>query len=81
MIGMSNIKANLFTILKNHNRLRLLAFTLGLVLQISVVTIPFMRNIFNTSLLSLYEWIFVILMSMVPLIIHELITNVFKKNL
>ena len=81
MVGMSNIKANVITILKNHNPLRFIAFFVGFILQLSVVTIPFMRDIFNTTTLSVYEWIFVFLISSTPLIIHELIRGIFKNNL
>ena len=81
MIGMSNIKAYLFTILRNKNPLRFIAFFVGFLLQFIVVEFSFMSRIFQTVSLSFLEWIFVISISALPLIIHELLVKVYKSNL
>ena len=81
MIGMSNIKAYLFTILRNKNPLRFIAFFVGFLLQFIVVEFSFMSRIFQTVSLSFLEWIFVISISALPLFIHELLVKVYKTNL
>ena len=58
------------------------AFTGGLLLQILVTEIPFLTEVFETSQLSLREWINLILLSMVPLLSQEIIVmgkKIFKK--
>ena len=81
MIGMSNIKASVFKIVKNRNFLRTIAFLLGIILQFIVVEIPFMSHIFNTSSLCWLEWGLVLLLSIIPLILHEILIKVYKSNL
>lgn len=80
MVGMSNVKANLLTILKNNNNLRILAFFIGLILQIIVIQIPFMNIIFKTCPLELKEWLMVILISFIPLTIHEALVKFFSSS-
>ena len=81
MIGMSNIRENLFSILKNNNWWRIVAFTLGILLQVLVTEIPFLINVFKTSRLSLLEWGWLILLSTMPLIIQQLIRKGYKSGL
>lgn len=81
MIGMSNIKANLLEILKNKNKLRVIAFVVGIILQVMVVEVGFFNTIFNTISLSFFEWFFVFLLSVVPLLVHELLLKAYKTNL
>lgn len=48
------------------------AFAIGLILQISVINIPFLSEIFRVSALGTSEWLWVSLLSVSPLIIVEL---------
>lgn len=81
MIGMSNIKESLVKIIKNKNIMRILAFFIGFSLQIIVTEIPFLVEIFKTSRLSLNEWIWLTLLSTLPLIFHEIIRKEYKSGL
>ena len=81
MIGMSNIKANVFKILKNNNYMRTLAFFIGIILQFIVIEIPFMNTIFNTIGLTSIEWGIVLLLAIAPLIIHEILLRFYRQNL
>lgn len=81
MIGMSNVKAHLPTILKNRNPLRLVAFFVGLILQFIVIEIPFFNRIFDTVPLSAVEWLIVLLLSSLPLLFHEILIRFYKTNL
>lgn len=79
MIGMSDIKKYIFKILKKHNFVLLVSFILGIVLQIIVTEIPMLTEMFKTSSLSLKEWIFLMILSAFPLIMHEIMVPVFRK--
>ena len=81
-IGMRNYDKSLFQISHTDNLAMIGAFTGGLLLQILVTEIPFLTEVFETSQLSLREWINLILLSMVPLLSHEIIVigkKIFKK--
>jgi len=59
------------------------AFVIGLLLQLAVTEIDILVEVFETSKLSLREWGNLILLSMVPLLSHEIIVagkHIFKKN-
>lgn len=81
MIGMSNIKENIFNILKNKNIFRVVAFVIGFFLQILVTEIPFFIKIFKTTRLSILEWGWLILISTTPLIFQQIIKKGYKTGL
>ena len=81
MIGMSNVKEKVITILKNKNNIRIIAFVVGIALQVMVTEIPFFIDIFKTTRLELYEWLWLILISMMPLIFHGVLRFTYKTNL
>ncbi len=81
MLGMSNIKKSFIQVFKNHNKMMLLAFFTGLILQIAVTEITFLNDFFQTSKLELWEWLWLLLMSSLPLFIHEIMYLLYyKKN-
>ena len=81
MIGMSNIKASVIKIFKNKNEVRDIALLLGGLLQYIVVEFDIMNKLFSTSSLELYQWGIVLLLSISPLVIHELLVKFYKRNL
>lgn len=72
-IGMRNYDKSLFRMNHLENKAMLGAFLVGLMLQIAVTEIPFLTVVFETVKLSLAEWFNLILISMVPLLSHEVI--------
>ena len=81
-IGMRNYDKSLFQMSHVDNIAMIGAFSLGLLLQILVTEVPFLTEMFETSQLSLKEWANLILLSMVPLLSHEIIVagkKIFKK--
>jgi Ca2+-transporting ATPase len=54
----------------------IIAFVVGLLAQLAVTEIPFLTSLFNTTSLSFMEWICIILVSMLPLVMHEIIVFV-----
>ena len=55
-----------------RNRFLVMSLAVGILLQICVVNIPILSDIFKTTPLSLREWGIVMLLSVMPLIIVEL---------
>lgn len=76
MLGMSNTNKSFITIFKKNNKMIYLAFAAGILLQLLVVEVPFISQVFSTSNLTVVEWFITIGLSLVPLIIHEIIVLV-----
>jgi Ca2+-transporting ATPase len=55
------------------------AIIVGFILQLVVITIPFLANAFKVGNLSLENWGIVIVLALVPLIINEII-KIFRRN-
>ena len=64
----------------NHleNKVMVLAFVLGLILQILVTEIPFLTELMGTTALSFLEWMGILFVSIIPLIFHELFVLIKK---
>ena len=82
MLGTSVGNRSFIQVFKNKNWMMLIAFLVGLGLQILVVEIPFMQSMFSTTNLEWYEWLVTAAMCLLPLIIHEVIVfiNWIKKK-
>ena len=59
----------------------IIAFIVGIILQVMVTEIPLFIDIFKTTRLELYEWGWLILISMTPLIFHGVLRYTYKTNL
>lgn len=73
MVGMSDIHASIFNIIKKKNYFMLLVMIIGFVLQIIVTEIPILVDFFSTTQLNFKEWIWICLLSLFPLVVHEII--------
>lgn len=81
-IGMRNYDKSLFKMNHLENKAMIGAFAVGLLLQVIVTELPLLTDVFETVKLSLREWINLILISMIPLLSHEIIVlfkHIFKK--
>ena len=80
MIGMSDLKRSFVHIFKDKNYMMLIAFILGVVLQLFVIETPGVQDVFSVATgeynLDGFEWGMTILFSIFPLIIHELVVFV-----
>lgn len=72
-IGMRNLKKSVFKFAHFSNKTMILAFCLGMLLQVSVTEIPFLTSMFGTVSLSLKEWAALIVLSTTPVWCHELL--------
>ena len=75
MLGMSNMDKSVFTIFKNKNYMMLVAFVVGVALQLFVVEVPGVRDVFNTAgdKMNWTHWLITMAMSLLPLIVHEVV--------
>ena len=81
--GMKNIKKSLFSKETFNNKLLNISLLFGILIQLAVTMIPFLNTTFKTSPLTIIEFIIILLFSMIPLYIHELVilfTKSTKKN-
>lgn len=70
-IGMREVTVSIFRRSQKKNILLLVAFGIGIFLQIAVTEIPLLIRIFHTVRLSVGEWIGLVLLASVPLWAHE----------
>ena len=73
MVSMSNLNRSGFRVFKNKNWMMLLAFVLGIGLQLLVIEVPAVRSIFSTANLTWQEWLLTCGLSIFPFVMHEII--------
>ena len=72
MLGVSNFNRSFIYVFKNKNWMMLLAFIVGIALQLLVVEVPFFNSIFNTHNFDGFEWGIAFGLAVVPLFFHEI---------
>lgn len=80
MLGMSNIKKSVFNLFKSKNWMFIVALAIGILLQVLVTEIPILSDFFKTTRLSWHEWLWLLALSSIPLIIHEILVPFFKRK-
>lgn len=73
MLGISNQNRSIFLIFKNKNWMMVVAFFVGIGLQLLVIEIPGVRDLFSTYNLDWEHWLLTALFSITPIIAHEII--------
>ncbi len=71
-IGMRNLNRSIFRFNHLRNKMMIIAFLFGFLLQISVTEIDILIEVFETQELSLTEWMDITILSTAPLWFHEL---------
>lgn len=71
-IGFRNLNRSVFKLNPFNNRMMVIAFCVGLGLQIAVTEVPFLVEIFETVELSIKEWLTLGLISSMPIWFHEI---------
>ena len=79
-IGMRNVKRSIFRMNHLENRVMIIAFFFGLLLQVAVTEVPILTQIFGTTELALAEWGVLILVAAVPLVIHEILAPILRRR-
>ena len=72
-IGMRNLKKTFIRKDIFNNKLMVVALVLGIGLQVLVTEIPFLNDFFKTTQLAFTEWCFILGISLMTLVAHELL--------
>lgn len=72
MLGMSNPDESFINVFKKKNKMMFIAFIVGALLQVFVVVTPGVNDVFKTASIPGIYWLYAILLSLAPLIFHEL---------
>ena len=73
MIGMSDVNCSIIKILRKKNIFMYVILFVGVLMQILLCQIPFFANFFQVLPLGILEWIFLFLVSLIPIIFHEIL--------
>ncbi|MCQ2753366.1 MAG: cation-translocating P-type ATPase [Bacilli bacterium] len=76
MLGMSEPNRSFVTVFKHKNKLMYLSFALGIILQLFVVLTPGVSAVFKTIAFAPINWLYVSLLSLSPLVVHEVMALV-----
>ena len=76
--GIKRMNQTLFSKKTFNNGLLIISLVFGILIQYLVVSIPFLSMTFKTSLLAFKEFTAILVFSIIPLIIHQII-HIFKK--
>jgi Ca2+-transporting ATPase len=63
-----------------ENKYLNLAIIVSVLLQIGIIYIPWLQNVFKTASLGLYHWILIIASSVIPVIIINFINEIIYKK-
>lgn len=72
-IGMRDIETSLFKMNHLENRLMLVAFTVGIGLQMAVTEVPYLIALFGTCRLTAVDWVRLLVLASMPLLAHEIL--------
>ena len=72
-LNMRSTKKSIFSVGLFTNKYLIASIAFGILIQFAVITIPFLAGVFKVYALTLNDWILVILISLVPLVINEIL--------
>jgi len=72
-VGMRNLKKSFIRKDIFNNKLMIVAVVFGVLLQVLVTEIAFLNSFFKTTQLAFAEWCFILGLSLITLIVHEII--------
>ncbi|KEH91073.1 ATPase [Clostridium novyi A str. BKT29909] len=78
-LNVRSTKKSIFKIGLFSNKPLILSIIFGIVIQTILLFIPFLRSAFNVYKLNVYDWTWVIILSLCPLVFNELI-KLFKSS-
>ncbi|WP_319001559.1 cation-translocating P-type ATPase [Clostridium sp. CS001] len=78
-LNMRNEKKSIFQIGLFSNKYLIGSIVFGVLLQDFIITIPLLANVFGVHDLSLMDWGFVTILSLMPLLINEIV-KIFKRG-
>ncbi len=79
-LTMRNPTKSIFQVGLFSNKYLVGAIIIGFILQVGVISIPFLASAFKVQSISLYDWGIVIIFALIPLIINEIIKMFMRKK-
>ena len=79
-LNMRSTKKSVFKLGLFTNKYLIASFILGIAIQLIIISVPFLAEIFKVFPLSLMDWLFVMIIAMVPLIVNEILKLFIKKK-
>ena len=79
-LSMRNAKKSILKVGLFSNKILILAIIVGILLQLVVISIPFLANAFGVHNLTLADWSIVIAFSLIPLVVNEIIKLFSRKS-
>ena len=76
--ALGEVKGSWLTVIAFFGGMMLIAFVLGIVLQLLVIEVGAVSKMFSTCNLSLYDWGLALLFGLTPLVIHEIVVLINK---
>ncbi|MCO7174984.1 cation-translocating P-type ATPase [Sporolactobacillus kofuensis] len=74
-LSMRSASHSIFKVGLFSNKYLIGAIILGVVLQFAVISIPFLASAFHVQMLTLRDWVIVILFALIPLVVNEFIKS------
>ncbi len=71
-VGMRDTENSIFRFNHFDNKIMILSLVFGILAQVAVTEIPFFMDIFGTARMDGFMWLFVVLISLAPLVVHEI---------
>lgn len=72
-LSMRSLRKSIFKVGLFKNKFLLLSIALGIALQIIIISVPFLASVFKVYPLSINDFGFVFLISLVPLVVNEIV--------
>lgn len=72
-IGMRDVETSVFKMNHLENRLMIIAFAVGIGLQMIVTEIPYFVTLFGTCQLTVTDWVRLLVLASMPLLAHEIL--------
>lgn len=72
-IGMRDVETSLFRMNHLENRMMIVAFVIGIGLQMMVTEIPYFIDLFGTCRLTTMDWVNLLILASMPLLAHEIL--------
>ena len=71
-IGMRDTENSVFRFNHLDNKVMILALAVGVVCQVAVTEIPFLMELFGTERMTGKMWLFTVVISLLPVLVHEI---------
>lgn len=78
-LNMRSTKKSIFTLGVFTNKFLILSIVFGIIIQVMIISVPFLAKIFKVYSLSFGDWILVTLISMIPLLVNEIVKIFLRK--